>query len=301
MEDFFKYLTAGTSDKAWGLYLTVVGSARIAPHATYPSSDHPTGYHYQWSEGRILEEYQLNYISEGQGVLENEQGSFIVKPGAMMIIRPGIWHRYKPEMKTGWHEHYLGFNGDIADHLLSQSVYAENPEIIYCGYQEELIDTYLKLYDLVKQETPGFQQVCSGLVVKLLGNIVALKKHQDFTGKHVEQVIQKIRFHMHENIEEEVDLAQLASDNLIGYSYFRKMFKKYTGVSPHQYHLGLKVLRARELLLTTDKSVKEISYQLGFSSIYYFSRLFKEKTGVNPSGLRKTGNNRGKRTNQEIN
>ena len=92
---------------------------------------------------------------------------------------------------------------------------------------------------------------------------------------------------MHEHIEEAIDLSQMAKDHQIGYSYFRKMFRKYTGVSPRQYHLGLKVLRARELLLTSDKSIKEISYQLGFSSIYYFSRFFKNKVGVSPSEVKK--------------
>jgi AraC-like DNA-binding protein len=66
------------------------------------------------------------------------------------------------------------------------------------------------------------------------------------------------------------------------------MFKKYTGVPPVQYHLDLKILRAKEMLLYTDKSVKEISYDLGFQSIYYFSRIFKNKLGVSPSEIRKT-------------
>jgi transcriptional regulator GlxA family with amidase domain len=66
------------------------------------------------------------------------------------------------------------------------------------------------------------------------------------------------------------------------------MFKEYTGISPHQYHLDLKIMRAKELILTTDKNIKEISYELGFQSIHYFSRLFKKKAGQNPSELRGT-------------
>ncbi len=292
MADFFKYLTAGESDKNWGLYLNVVGNTRIAPMSPYPSTEHPTGYHYLWSDGRILNEFQVNYISEGQGILETSQGTMQVKPGSIMVIRPGVWHRYRPEIKTGWHEHYVGFDGDIARHLLGQSVYSSEQMMIHCGYREELIDIYLKLYDLVSEETPGYQQVCSGLVMQLLGLIVAFKKHQNFSGKYIEQVIQKIRIHMHENVEQEIDLASIAGDHQIGYSYFRKMFKRYTGVSPHQYQLELKILRAKELLISTDKSIKEIGYHLGFNSIYYFSRFFKDRTGVSPSDIRK---NRGSR------
>jgi transcriptional regulator GlxA family with amidase domain len=92
---------------------------------------------------------------------------------------------------------------------------------------------------------------------------------------------------MRENIEDDIDLRKLAEDNNIGYSYFRKMFKKYTGISPHQYHLELKIMRAKELILSTEKSIKEISFELGFHSIYYFSRLFKKKTGIAPTELRR--------------
>jgi AraC-like DNA-binding protein len=66
------------------------------------------------------------------------------------------------------------------------------------------------------------------------------------------------------------------------------MFKKYTGVPPVQYHMDLKVLRAKEMLLYSEKSIKEISYELGFQSIYYFSRVFKNKLGFSPSEFRKS-------------
>lgn len=46
-------------------------------------------------------------------------------------------------------------------------------------------------------------------------------------------------------------------------------------------------MRAKELLISSNLTIKEISYELGFQSIFYFSRIFKEKTGMNPSELRK--------------
>ena len=86
----------------------------------------------------------------------------------------------------------------------------------------------------------------------------------------------------------DISFTQYAEDNHIGYSYFRKMFKIYTGIAPAQYQLDLKIRRAREMLLISDKSIKEIAYELGFNSIHYFSRIFKKKTGVSPSYIRNT-------------
>jgi len=92
---------------------------------------------------------------------------------------------------------------------------------------------------------------------------------------------------MRQNTEQELDLEELAQQYNVGYSYFRKMFKKYTGVSPGQYHLQLRIIRAKELLVSTDKSIKEISLDLGFQTIHYFSLIFKKKVGVNPSEFRR--------------
>ena len=84
-----------------------------------------------------------------------------------------------------------------------------------------------------------------------------------------------------------MDFKLYAENHHIGYSYFRKMFKQYTGIAPVQYHLDLKIQRAREMLLSTDRSIKEIAFDLDFHSIHYFSRLFKKKTGISPSDIRK--------------
>jgi AraC-like DNA-binding protein len=72
----------------------------------------------------------------------------------------------------------------------------------------------------------------------------------------------------------------------IGYSKFRKLFKRSTGKSPNQYHINLRLDKAKELLSTTNLNVTEVAYQLGFDSVFYFSRLFKKKNGVSPKSFR---------------
>lgn len=287
MDDFFKYLTAGDLDKEWGVYLTVAGKAKIPPKTEYPPKEHPTGYYFNWEKGRVLQEFQINYITEGSGILENEFGKFNLKQGTIMLIRPGIWHRYSPNPKTGWVENYIGLDGDWTRQLFNKTFFPKEQSFINCGMRTEFIDTFYKIFDLVQNENPGYQQIASGLIIKALGYIVTSQKQNKFAGTQIEKIIQEARFQIRENIDETIDWQQVVNDNNIGYSYFRKMFKKYTGVSPHQYELDMKIFRAKEFILTTDKSIKEISYDLGFQSVYYFSRLFKKKMGTNPSDLRK--------------
>ncbi|MGH8023900.1 MAG: helix-turn-helix domain-containing protein, partial [Limisphaerales bacterium] len=60
----------------------------------------------------------------------------------------------------------------------------------------------------------------------------------------------------------------------------------HTGLSPHQYLLELRLVRARSLLAETDLSIKEIALKTGFEDELYFSRLFRQKLNVTPTQWR---------------
>lgn len=69
----------------------------------------------------------------------------------------------------------------------------------------------------------------------------------------------------------------------VSYSWFRKMFKKYTGLSPAQYISQIKLQKAKVLLLNTKKSVKEIAFELHYEDTAYFSTIFKKHVGLSPT------------------
>jgi AraC-like DNA-binding protein len=288
LDDFIKYVNPGQEDKDWGLFLNCAGKASISPGVVYPPKDHPSGYYFSYGMGRVLNEYQINYITDGEGVYEDRAGRHIIRSGSLIFLKPGKWHRYKPIESKGWVEHYVGFNGIIASQLYASPWFMHKKPVVEVGYREEILDSFYKIFSYTQEEKPGYQQVSAGMIMKLLGSIVSLDKQKDFSGKRVEKIIMNACFTVRENVASDIDFKTFAEENNIGYSYFRKMFKKYTGVPPVQYHLDLKILRAKELLLNTDKSIKEISYELGFQSIYYFSRVFKSKLGLSPSVIRKT-------------
>ena len=104
--------------------------------------------------------------------------------------------------------------------------------------------------------------------------------------EHLNTMISRAKGIMYKNIDKSIDLIKIASDLGISYSKFRLDFKTQTGVSPLQYYLLLKVEKSKELLLNTKKTQKEIAYELGFESDYYFNRLFKSKTGLAPGKFR---------------
>jgi transcriptional regulator GlxA family with amidase domain len=116
--------------------------------------------------------------------------------------------------------------------------------------------------------------------------IHALSTRQELSSDEDEQAIEKAKFFLRENLESTLDMKQLLRQLPMSYSKFRKIFKQQTGESPNQYHLNLRLDKARELLNTTNLNVTEVAYNLGFESVFYFSKLFKKKNGISPKSYR---------------
>jgi AraC-like DNA-binding protein len=291
MIDFFKYLTSNPEDKQWGITLNVVGKAKVIPGANYPASEHPSGYLFNWNSGRILSEYQINYITEGSGILETQTTKYKVKAGTVMLIKPELWHRYKPDKEVGWTENYIGLEGDIVKRLFKNQVLNSKSAIIECGLNESVLDCYYRIFELAQKEKPGYQLIASGIAIRLLGSLVSHVRNKEFKGTPLEIAMEDAKFKMRNQLDQDLDFTELAASLNLGYSYFRKMFKKNAGVSPGQYHLHLRLMRAKELLLASDMPIKQVAFETGFDSVHYFSRLFKNKIGAPPSEVR---NNNGK-------
>ncbi len=69
--------------------------------------------------------------------------------------------------------------------------------------------------------------------------------------------------------------------------YLRRLFKEKYLTTPKQYIIDMRIKLAKGLLTETQKGIDNIALECGFSSLYHFSRAFKEKTGLNPTEYRK--------------
>jgi AraC-like DNA-binding protein len=284
---FYKYLTVSEETKKWGLYLTGAGYAEVCGEDEYPCLDHPEHHYFHWSTGRRISDYQILYISKGKGIFESEaSGKKKVKAGDMFLLFPNIWHRFSPNKSTGWNECWIEFNGVYARHLQDNKFLNPSEPVIKLGVMEEQIDKYLKVIKLVRDEDLTIQYLASGILLQLIGKIQASKISVSFNGQDVENQIRQAKEIISENINQSISPEKIANELGISYSLFRKQFRKYTGFSPIQYQIQLRVQEAKKLLLNTDKPIKEVAHMLGFESTCYFSRLFKQKIGKSPTDIR---------------
>ena len=96
----------------------------------------------------------------------------------------------------------------------------------------------------------------------------------------------KIIDYIESNLSEQITLDDLAQLVHLDKSYMISRFKKIWGIPPMQYINHLRIERAKVLLAMTCKKATEIAQEIGFRSIHYFSRYFKEKEGMTPNEYR---------------
>ena len=88
------------------------------------------------------------------------------------------------------------------------------------------------------------------------------------------------------HLEGELSLEQLAHQCRLSVTHFAKAFARSTGISPHRWLMQRRVEVAKDLMLTTDSSLVEISLRCGFSDQSHFTRVFAEVTGETPGRWR---------------
>lgn len=283
-----KYLVVNPRDVQWGLTVSTVGYEEIGVADTYPTRGHADGYYFDIDKGRVLNEYQLLYITEGEGIFNSAHAKDIpLKAGDLFLLFPGEWHNYHPTGKNGWKSYWIGFKGKNVDDRVKAGFLSVDKPIYHVGFSADIIRLYEEAYKRAQEETPYSQQILAGIVNHLVGLMYALERSMELSKDHTRvDMINLARLRIRESLEVDLTIQQVAEELGVSYSNFRKLFKEFTGISPALYQQDLRLQRAKELLATTTLSIKEIAYRLRFESPDYFSSKFKIKTGKKPSEFR---------------
>ena len=285
-----KYLVINERDALWGLVVSTVGYEELLPGDPYPTRGHADGYYFNVERGRTLNEYQLLYLTEGEGLFKSATcpDETVIRSGDLFLLFPGEWHTYHPNAKTGWKSHWIGFRGRNMDERIRSHFLSPQKPIYHIGYSAEIVRLYTSAFKTAQTEAAYAQQLMAGIVNHMIGLMYSLERNIELNTRNHAQVdmINRARLRIRESLESELTIQQIAADQGVSYSSFRKLFKEFTGISPALYQQDLKLQRAKELLTTTTLSIKEIAYQLNFESPDYFSSKFRSKTGKKPSEFR---------------
>lgn len=278
----YKYLVRSPRDIDWGITVNTVGSESVPPgYRIYPPrSGHPDSFYFTPSNGRCLDSYQLLYITRGKGTLYTSRETLTeIREGDMLILQPHKWHSYFPEKKTGWQEYWIGFEGINIDSRFHNGFFAKDRIVYRIGVQDSIVKLYEQAIRVAMEEKAACQQYLAGIANLILGMTMYYSQNCQFDDKSAEQ-IDKAKVIIRERLLEGISPEDVAAAVNMSYSWFRKVFKEYTGLSPARYIQELKIQQAKDLLSATHSDIKEIAYRLNFDDTSYFSKVFKKHTGI---------------------
>lgn len=169
-------------------------------------------------------------------------------------------------------------NKDVLSLSYASSHYQLDP-----GHSTRINDMLSRLYHLCA--TPGNLPTlrAKSLFFSLLDEIITCASNQrnESSREVVEQSIEYIKIHYMDPLT----IPELAEQYDLTTKQFAYLFQKHTGMGPNEYLIDQRMWHAKKLLCATTSSVAEISLCVGYSDPYYFSKLFKKRTGFCPSAL----------------
>ena len=284
MINYFIYLPNRPEQSPWECTATAIGHERVLPGSQYPPRRHPVDHHFTWEDGRVLHAYQILYITEGKGYFESgiSHKRQQIDGGCIVILFPGIWHRYSPDPQTGWVENWIEYRGKSFDRARATGLLRPDRSVLRVGLLPDLLQCFERCHALARRHSAGNQAMLSTMGLHILSILQGAPGLHRNVRRHIDERIEQAQLLIARRYHETIIVEQLARELHIGYSSFRQSFKAQTGLSPKQYQLQIRLQKAQEFLANTSKSVGEIAEILGFNTAYHLSNQFKKHVGLAP-------------------
>ncbi len=249
--------------------------------------------------------WQLVFIDRGKAQIFSNGKQFILSEGELCFHKPNELRSFSSN-SDAVNAIIISFeaSGRIMNFFQNRVFSADKKEIeTLKKIVSESKESYLMTSDLTQSkltkipEAPfGSEQVIKNSLELLLISIVRRNYHQKLAKNidntsvsvHAEQMVEAILEILNSRVTSSVDLDTIAKELFFSKTYIKTIFKKYVGTSIIQYYNNLKIEKAKQLIAQKQYSITEITAMLGFSSVHYFSRLFKQITDLSPTEYAKT-------------
>jgi len=244
--------------------------------------------------------FEFNYICAG--TMQSSFGGPMIEvgPGSFFLIPPGMIHshRYVPEaphwgicIRWTLAEEAQGGATDGKDGRHDALAQLERLQEWNPGCYKDEFGIGLLLQRLFQETSCDHSQL--SLQLTLLQLLLALAG----VGKPQEKVtttsdysnaalLRKIEIYLNDDQGRKINVHELAASLHMSYGNLARKYKQLTGRTIMDRMISIRLARSKEMLLSTDNPIQEISQIAGFSNLYYFSRVFKESFGLSPSKYR---------------
>ena len=240
-----------------------------------------------WNIGKKMENNMLVYCLKGSGILMVSGEQVPVSGDQYFIIPEGDSFKFYSVINENSRLFVAYFNGTKSKLMEQGFRVVRNliPSVNNLVANREMLFTEI-FNNLAKgfhDENLVYVNFCFGHLLATF--VYAHKTSDDLADESNPGIRHSIGF-MNKNLNKKLTLHQLAAEAGYSATYFTTLFKKETNYSPLSYFSHLKIVKACEFLDHTRIKVKEISFTLGYTDPYYFTKDFKKKMGLSPRQYR---------------
>ncbi len=234
--------------------------------------------------------YVIHAVSAGAGVFYYGQQRWELAAGDLFLIRPGIRTEYAADRESPWEYAWLAFNGLQAEALVQTAGFHSRPALRSAAAVERMTAGRARLAEAAQLPAVSRQLAEAAVLYEILAVLVRENREREAaaateksnSNAHIQQAVDFID----RNFSREISVGELAAYVGLDRSHLSHLFARILNTSPSAYIQTRRLMKARELLLNTTLSVKEIAYSCGFTDPLYFSRCFKKIHGCTPTSLR---------------
>ncbi len=237
---------------------------------TYPNST----YHIERVNSKL---FIFEYIISGKGYLEFEDKIISLEEGDFYVIEPLIPHADYSDKKDPYTKIWINFTSDCFAEVFK--AYGLNGINVF---KDLNIRPYFDELLLLAEKSNHSDDISIDVSNILFQMLHVIAKKVNSPASHVSFEAQKIKTILDGAVFREISLDDVANEVHYSKKQINRIFKNEYHKTPYEYYLELKLSFAKKYLSMTDLSVKEISERLHFDNQYYFSNLFKRKTGLSP-------------------
>ena len=236
-----------------------------------------------------LPSYLIKLCVSGEGTLDYEGQSYVIRPGHLFWIdcNKPQYYRTSPGADS-WHLLWVHFYGAPCEAyyklFLAQN---EGRAVVHPSSDMAIrstLDTLLKLY-LEGGNTLQDDVQASAMLTQLMSHCIhAAGMH---SANRLPTYVIDARSYINLHYAERVTLDDLSHAISINKFYLQKLFKRCIGLSPNEYLIHTRLTHAKQLLRSTSTPINQIVMDVGFNNIGHFITLFKRYEGITPSAYRR--------------